>query len=295
MGTDKASEEQGAPEPWQPLSARHGGAPIDQTWHEGVPAWLAPSLGEWLSVQLRSEPIRNRLFARLHRPDLYVDPLRSLDDDDVSLLDAIDGVLNLNLEEKQYYLAVEAARNLEARLREGNSIWKISDTLDALERRQDATVTAAFHQAGDTASSVGRPAASDHLEIAWRKIYGLHPDPSKAFSEAILAVEAVAVPAITPNQVDATLGNVYGQLLKQGNLYELAITDKSGSPASVQPVTELVGLLWRGHTDRHEGNIPAVPITQEAAEMAVHAAATLVQWFATGAVRREPTQKIASP
>jgi hypothetical protein len=294
VGTDMTSEDQTAAGAWQSLSARHGGAPIDQTWHEGVPSWLSPSLGEWLSVQLRSERIRNRLFARLHRPDPYVDPLRSLDGDDVSLLDGIDGVLNLNLEEKSYNLAVEAARNLEARLREGNSIWKVSDTLDALERRQDATVTAAVRQASDTASSSGRPAASDHLRIAWHEIYGLHPDPSKAFSEAILAVEAVAVPVITPNQVDATLGHVYGQLRNQSDLYELAITDKSGAPASVQPVTELVGLLWHGHTDRHEGNVPAIPINPEAAQMAVHAAATLVQWFASGAVRRKPTKRRGS-
>jgi hypothetical protein len=150
------------------------------------------------------------------------------------------------------------------------------------------SVTIAVRQAGDTATSSGRPAASDHLQIAWHETYGLHPDPSKAFSEVILAVEAVAVPVITPNQVDATLGHVYGQLRSQADLYELAITDKNknGASASVQPVTDLVGLLWHGHTDRHEGNIPAVPISQEAAEMAVHAAATLVQWFASGAVRR---------
>jgi hypothetical protein len=102
-----------------------------------------------------------------------------------------------------------------------------------------------------------------------------------------LAVEAVAVPAIVPNQADATLGHVYGQLTKQGQLYELVILDGDGNPASVKPVSDLIGLLWRGHTDRHEGNIRAIPATQEAAAMAVHTAATLVQWFASGAVRRK--------
>jgi hypothetical protein len=47
--------------------------------------------------------------------------------------------------------------------------------------------------------------------------------------------------------------------------------------------------LWEGHTDRHEGNRPALPITQPAAEMAVHAAAALVQWFSSGAIRRKAT------
>jgi hypothetical protein len=46
----------------------------------------------------------------------------------------------------------------------------------------------------------------------------------------------------------------------QGHLYELVIVDKSGTHSSVEPVTKLVGLLWEGHTDRHEGNRPAIPL-----------------------------------
>lgn len=156
-----------------------------------------------------------------------------------------------------------------------------------MERRQDATVTSAAHHATEIAQDAGRPASATHLEEAWTAIYGLHPEPSEAFHKAILAVEAVAVPAIVPKQADATLGHVFGQLDSQGHLYELVIVDKSGTHSSVEPVTKLVGLLWEGHTDRHEGNRPAIPITQEAAEMAVHAAATLVQWFTSGAIRRK--------
>lgn len=179
------------------------------------------------------------------------------------------------------------AAELETLLREGYSIWRVSDNGESLERRQDETVTAAAHQAAEVAESVGRPAAARHLREAWHKVYGLHPQPSEAFGEAILAVEAIAVPAIVPAQASATLGNVYGQLSRQGHLYELTIHSKeTGDKASVEPVTHLIGLLWHGHTDRHEGNVAAIPITQDAAEIAVHAAATLIQWFAMGAVRR---------
>jgi len=277
---------------WQPLSARRGAPPIDSTWQEGIPAWIDHAVRGWLSVSLIGT--HERLFARLHYPghfnyDNRFSLVNSLNEAD--LLDWIDGVLNVNAARHRELGLPDTSfqsdsRKLQALLSEGHSIWKVSDTFDGLERRQDSTVTAAAHRASESAKSFGRPAAAKHLESAWRHTFGLHPSPSKAFGEAILAVEAVAVPAISPTQAAAHLGHVYGQLSSQGSLYEVVITDKAGDPAPVEPVTQLVGLLWHGHTDRHEGNEPAIPITQEAAEMALHAATTLVQWFSSGCVRR---------
>ena len=296
MGTDDAAEDDIAPRSRQPLSARRGGTPIDETWQEGIPAWIDQSVRQWLRLQLMDGETRDRLFARFHiTDDVSAHAVRERvvkQLNEVELLDWLDGVLSIDAEGEDYLLHSIAytANKLETLLREGHSIWKVSDRCDSLERRQDETVTAAAHQAGQTAESYGRAAAAERLRNAWSKAYGLHPDPSKAYCEAILAVEAVAVPAITPKEASAHLGHVYGQLRTQGHLYELVITDKSGVLASVQPVTELVGLLWNGHTDRHEGNVPAVPISQEAAEMAVHAAATLVQWFASGRYSTKASQ-----
>jgi hypothetical protein len=215
----------------------------------------------------------------------FTDPTESLSDED--LLDWIDAILHINLDGRPTSIFRRRAIEIETLLREGHSIWKVSDDKTSLERRQDATVTKSAHQATESARSTGRPASAARLEGAWTATYGLHPEPSKAFGQAILAVEAVAVPAIVPNHVNATLGHVLGQLKNQGHLYELAIVDKSGALSSVDAVTALISLLWEGHTDRHEGNRPALPITQEAAEMAVHAAAVLVQWFSSGAIRRK--------
>ena len=294
METDDAAGDDIAPTSWQPLSARRGGTPIDETWQEGIPSWIDQAVRSWLLVMLIRT--HERLFARLHFTGNFdyrdssplVDSLNEAD-----LLDWIDGALKVNADKhreiglEDSYLEGDT-KDLQTLLTEGHSIWKVSDSFDGLERRQDSTVTAAVHRASDAATSSGRIAAAERLQNAWRHTYGLHPEPSRAFGEAILAVEAVAVPVITPKEAGAHLGHVYGQLRTQGHLYELAITDKSGVPASVQPVTELVALLWHGHTDRHEGNVPSIPISQEAAEMAVHAAATLVQWFATGVIRRKP-------
>ena len=274
--------------PWQPLSVRLGGAPpIDQTWQEGVPAWIDHSVRKWLSRWLYSDEEKaRRLFARIHYvgpgDDGYSGMVGKLDEQQV--LDWVDGILHITADSSSH--AVAFAEELENVLREGHSVWKVSANRDALERRQDTTVTRAAHHATETARSAGRPASAVRLEEAWSAAYGLHPEPSKAFSRAILAVEAVAVPAIVPNQADATLGHVLGQLRNHGHLYELAIVTKAGVPSSVEAPTALIGLLWEGHTDRHEGNHPALPITQEAAEMAVHAAAVLVQWFSSGAIRR---------
>ncbi|WP_226652833.1 hypothetical protein [Streptomyces hydrogenans] len=44
--------------------------------------------------------------------------------------------------------------------------------------------------------------------------------------------------------------------------------------------------LWEGQTSRHGGQTPTPPETLEAARAGVHLAATLVQWFVSGAVVR---------
>jgi hypothetical protein len=151
-------------------------------------------------------------------------------------------------------------------------------------------VTAAAQKAASVAALAQRDAAAIRLRSAWHAIYALHPDPPKAYSEAILAVEAAAIPVVVPNQAGATLGHVLGQLDRQGHLCEVAIIDKTGAPGSSAAVTQLVRLLWEGHTDRHEGDASAVPVNQEAAEMAVHLAAMLVHWFTSGTIRRSRRQ-----
>jgi len=287
----RSARQQPPGESWQPLSARHGGTRIDETWQEGIPAWIRDAVRDWLSAQLANSGVRKRLFARLHyhgmAADQWFDSSNLLLNDNQTL-DWVDGVLNLAMVERPKLLAQRDAEQLENLLREGHSIWRVSGAHDGLERRQDKTVTSAAHRATESARSAGRPAASTHLEAAWAAIYGIHPDPSKAYGEAILAVEAVAIPEIVPRQAGATLGHVLGQLTRQGDLYELAMADKTGAHSSVEPVTSLVRLLWEGHTDRHEGNASSAKITPEAAEIAVHTAAALVQWFTTGAIRRKP-------
>lgn len=209
MGTDGAAEDDIAPRSWQPLSTRRGGTPIDETWQEGIPPWIDQAVRSWLSVMLIRT--HERLFARLHFTGKFGDRerwrlVRSLNEAD--LLDWIDGALKVNADKHREFGLPDSSflfdtKDLQTILAEGHSIWKVSDGLDGLERRQEDTVTAAAHQAAQTAESYGRVAAAERLKSAWSKTYGLHPDPSKAFGEAILAVEAVdAAPLLTDEQAE---------------------------------------------------------------------------------------------
>jgi hypothetical protein len=56
----------------------------------------------------------------------------------------------------------------------------------------------------------------------------------------------------------------------------------------IAPVEALMRALWDGQTSRHGKQTPTVPETLEAARAGVHVAATLVQWFTSGAVIRTP-------
>ncbi|NEB16620.1 hypothetical protein G3I46_08805 [Streptomyces coelicoflavus] len=142
------------------------------------------------------------------------------------------------------------------------------------------TVTAA---AGETSAG----SASDHLAIAWKAAYGRQPDPVRAYSEAIKAVECAAHSVIQPNHAKATLGTMLGEVDNARRKFATALSTPTGKDPIV-PVEALMRALWDGQTSRHGKQTMTVPETLEAARMSVHLAATLVQWFVSGAVVRNP-------
>ncbi|GAA5065502.1 hypothetical protein [Nocardia callitridis] len=276
---------------WQSFNDRNAGRSADPAWYEGVPEWLEYPLREWLSSRLVvNNGWRQQVMARLR----YIPRVRywyGFNAQGVpthSLLEWVDATLHVMTHRSSYRdrLIPRYVGEVDAVLRDGRSVWKVGASGDALERRHDSTVTAAARDTTESAVRAGRDAGATHLRAAWDAAYRFHPDPSTAYREAILAVEAAAIPVVVPNQADATLGHVLGQLNQQGHLYQMAINDRSGVSLPITVVVQLIRLLWDGHTDRHEGVTRAVPITREAAQMATHAAVTLVQWFTSGAIRR---------
>src|SRR5438552_18019028 len=141
-----------------------------------------------------------------------------------------------------------------------------------LQRRTTSEAISALEQLSRNA-----PDAARHLTSAWNHAFGRSPDPSRAYAEAIKAVEAAAIPVISPNNAKATLGTVIGDLKSAPQKCQLVLTRPSTTGiGSVEVVTHLVSLLWANQTDRHA---QAQPIDQPQAEQAVHIALLLVHTF----------------
>src|SRR5206468_2925758 len=102
-----------------------------------------------------------------------------------------------------------------------------------------------------TIAEAAGTSVADHLTTAWNEAYRRQTDPVKSYSEAIKAVEAAAIPVISPNNAKATLGTVRGELKRNVSTYKFAIAGQGDD--SVERVTGLISLLWEGQTSRHGG------------------------------------------
>lgn len=271
------------------MSRRRAGLPPDDLV-EGVPDWLHPQVTEWLYRVLQSTdgPVvvlrpghgssadTQRVMMRI-RTSTQPWLLRP---DDPALLDAVDATLR--------WVDWSPPRGehgdpdtLEAILAAANSAWRA--TPQGLERRTDPTVTAAV---ATTARDAGTE-AGEHLAAAWSAAYGRHPDPDKAYDEAVLAVEALSCPLVCPANTRATLGTVIRDLRSQRDRWELAIGDGSGNPAPVDRLVEMLRLLWEGQS-RHAGSPNSRRQSPIEGNAAVHLAATVVQWLSSGVLCRKP-------
>jgi hypothetical protein len=167
-----------------------------------------------------------------------------------------------------------------------NSTYCTNTDGDGLASRSDPTVAEAFGNAVASASAaLNAGSASDHLRTAWREAHALHPDPVKAYSEAIKAVEAAAHAVVQPNRANATLGTMIGEIRQAAHKFTVTLA----GPNATDQVNTLIGamnLLWDGQTSRHGAKTPTRPETPAESRMAVSLAVTLVQWFTDGFVQR---------
>nr|WP_172682172.1 hypothetical protein [Streptomyces violaceoruber] len=207
----------------------------------------------------------------------------------LEIIDATLGCLHRVLETAHHSeigIAAESVMELEEILHEGDSAFTISRDGSGLEWRINETLHATYDKAVEAGASMAQTAA-DHLRAAFSEAYGIKPDPSAAYSRAIKAVEAVASPLFLPNAPEPTLGKVRSHLDQGRHKYEMVIADKTGAPASIDAVVAMISLLWHGQRDRHEGGPTSAPVTQEAAETAVHTAAILIHWISNGSIQKK--------
>ncbi|MCX4808634.1 hypothetical protein OG594_44880 [Streptomyces sp. NBC_01214] len=300
-------------ERWAPLSEREGNAP--KVLREQVSDALEGPLREWLERALDGlgsnvTRVAVRLDFRLYR---------AVDDNDEDnevfqlaygpsrekLWDVVDAVLDLlpsggsertplTPGMNRLTAALTVAGSLpDVRFRvplrklldDARAAYVIRSDGRALVRRLDPAVGAAVEEALKSADQPERGSASRHLRQAMDLAYALHPDPVKAYSEAIKAVECALHDTLQPNNRKATLGTMKGELPQLQNKLRSAITGPNGSEG-FETALKMMTLLWEGQTSRHGARDQTRDETPEAARMAVHLAATLVQWFASGAINK---------
>jgi hypothetical protein len=276
--------------PFQRIEDRLAGRPLDQTLHDGVPAWLDRPFRDWLDncadESLAFEvALRLRLSLRPEDREEYQTRLYNCTHDE--LLAVVDAVLQLHPGGDDPWRTPNLFQGLEYVLTNGGSMYKVDREKRHLVRRVDETVEAAAEAAMKSASKT----AGDHLREAWLAAYGLTPDPDKVFNEAIRAVEEVACPLVEEKRADSntsTLGSVIGALRSAPHKWELVLHGQDGSPRDPASLIGMMDTLWKAQYSRHGGGSNSRRQSQEEAEAAVHLAAVLVQWLSTGVLRKTP-------
>lgn len=289
---------------WTPLSRREAGLPPHEPC-EGVPDHLVQPLKTW-AMELafyEGEHLKTSAALRLRwTSQEYDDRLNG-----PLLLDVVDALLAVwarKFNTMPWHDAEEALHDAGPRLRrlallleDGGSVYRVRTTdtwtpdepLDIwLERRVSEAETEAAAQAIASGTSSPRPAAGTDLAEAWRAAYGLHPDPSKAYGAAILAVEHAIIPLVEPNNRMSTLGKVIKEL--EGNQSAKWTFDTgTGHPTDLTTLVDLLNALWIGQVGRHGGPVDYTKVTQSGAEAAVHLAVSLVRWLTSGTLTRVTT------
>jgi len=180
----------------------------------------------------------------------------------------------------------KAIEILQDMLTLAGSAYRVNDAGTGLELRVAPAVQQAVASALAASRKPSSGSAADHLAQAWKSSYGRDPDPTKAYSEAIKTVESAAQAMIEPNNTQATLGSMLRVIGNSPQRFATAIPASSGDDITL--VADMMRRLWKGQTARHGSQTTTRLETQQEAEMAVHLATTLVQWFASGLVHRVP-------
>jgi hypothetical protein len=130
------------------------------------------------------------------------------------------------------------------------SIYRLQANGRGLERRSDLNAETSFTEAVKSAEeAVDAGSASTHLQTAWGSLHALHPDPGKAYGEAIKAVEAAAHALVEPNNRKATLGTMIRVLRDNSSRFTFVVGNDTGR--GITALIECRSLLWDGQTSRH--------------------------------------------
>ncbi len=261
----------------------------------GIPMWMRRPLAEWLQPLITPsgssrEAKMLRVFDQKRRVPgvLYSGMMEDYGFRQVEshLIDYPNEYIQL-LDFLVYSLTVAGydttLSDLEKILLDCGSEWKVGtrDGHGGLEKR----VPEGVQQAADTAMKTPGH-AGDLLSSAWHSAFGAHPDPVAAYTNAVLAVEAAAIPVVIASDQSASLGKVFAVMRDQKN-WALDIKKQHKDYPTTAVLLSMIQMLWAGQ-GRHAGQPDWAPNTQPEAEAAVMLAVPLVQWFSSGAIQRRP-------
>lgn len=265
--------------------------------HDGVPAWLWPSLWSWFleAIQTICNQYANtspgdvvRVLERGMRTGLQSEAVSEYgiyeiraafaSDSDV-FLDAVNELLALLSEP----WARPTVDNLDFILAHAGSLWQVSDdqTAPQLVRR-----VATEAQEAATSAMSAQDTAAVHLRNAWHDIYGRKPDPSDGYREAVKAVEAIAHPVVSPSDDSATLGKMVAAIRSKPSKWASVLRHPQDPEAQVLNVLAMMDSVWKGQHDRHGTADESKPLDVSAAEAeaALAIAVTLVHLFRSRAI-----------
>jgi hypothetical protein len=267
---------------------------------DGVPPWMREDMMTWLRLALLTPAAGGAQQSDVHlvmdfdRRARSKDPLapylrsgfRQLEQelyvDDELYIRFLDFVV---WNKSQSLAANEELLNaLNSVLKAGGSRWKVGTRSGSagLEER----VPRGVQEAADAA--IAHPGhAGDLLSEAWHAAFGVAPDFEKAYAKSIKAVEAAAIPLVSPKNTMATLGTVLTDIKNQKD-WKLEMSREHPGALTKDVLLGMMQALWTGQNDRHAGQSGYTPSTQAEAEAAVMLAVPLVQWFSSGAIARRP-------
>ncbi|HEX4442146.1 MAG TPA: hypothetical protein VHZ81_01115 [Galbitalea sp.] len=262
--------------------------------HEGIPNWMVRPFWAWFHTAVLLASQDNGSGADLAQEydtlRRMVSPLAARAAS-YGLDEAVEGRadFDLSLSVTDFLVAKliyvghdEHVDALEAILESAGSAWHVGTRggYAGLERR----VPAGVQVAAEAAMALGGHAGG-LLSEAWHAAFGAQPNPELAYSKAVKAAEAAAIPVVLPKDGSGTLGRVFAQMKVDGN-WTLPLAREHADHPTSSVLMGMVQALWNGQDDRHAGQPNYRPSPQEAAETAVLLAVPLVQWFSDGTIAR---------
>ena len=288
---------------WRPLSVQTEERVAEyDALHEGVPEWIDRQFWNWVYSALGKVP-EDCDYGFVEMDDLELDcPLMeamgvalrfSVPDEVYTLSDspsvAIEAIQRASvdpLDVADYLLAHSThacEEEIDELLQRGNSKWKVGERngFKGLERRVPEGVQVAAERAMQEGGRSGR-----RLAHAWELLYGVRPDPTGAYAEAVKAVEGVACPLLCPDDRGATLGKAIN--IVQTQHWHVPMSKQDNRAPTEDVLEGMMRVLWHGQHDRHDDGEPSAPgkVSLEEATVAVGLAVTLIHWFAAGLVVR---------